>query len=354
MRTLVSALTGLVCSIAASAAVAPPAHADPSVWSRAADPALDRRAAADARVNRIMGDYHRTTDLNVMDPTGAGRLVMESYRSQARQILEEALVDSPGDPVLLMELAKIAFAQSDNEVAIASYERLLAAGALAPPYAAMAWDELAIAYARVGRYEEEIEAYDEVLSLEPSPRFRSTVLANQAEAYMVLGDIRTAVAGYRAAVDALPPLYAHMSAPTTYWGLAVSLDRSGDLDAALESIRLARSYDRDDSSLRSSGWFFVPAYDEHWYWALGHLQRARMGELLSSRMLAYEQSVAAWQAFIDRAAPDDPYVELAKVRLASTGKERDAFQKRHERDFDHRDPAPEPVHLFRLPISPGP
>jgi tetratricopeptide (TPR) repeat protein len=340
--------------VAALLAVSAPASADPSVWSRAADPALEHRAEVETRVNRLMGDYYRTGELNLMDPTGAGRMVSENYLKQARQVLEEALTAAPSDPVLRLQLAKVAFAMRDNHTAIEQYQALLSAAALAPPYASVAWDDLAIAYARTSRYVEEIAAYDHVLALESYPRFRSTVLANQAEAYMVLGDIRTAVAGYRVALDTLPPLFAHMNAPTTYWGLAVALDRSGDLDAALESIRLARTYDRNDSGLRSSGWFFVPPYDVHWYQALGHLQSARMGELLSSRLLAYREAVDAWQAFLDEADPEDPYLPVARSRLKVTLRERDAFQERHKTDLDHRAPPPPPVHLFRLPANPGP
>lgn len=352
MRHTRRALSGLVITVAL--AVAAPASADPTVWSRAADPRVEHRLEADARVNRLMGDFYRTGELNLMDPTGAGRMVSESYLKQARQVLEEALDDEPGDPVLRFLLARVAFAMRDNHTAIEAYEGLLSAGALAPPYASMAWDDLAIAYARTQRYAEEIEAYDHVLALESYPRFRSTVLANQAEAYMVLGDIRTAVAGYRVALDTLPPLFAHVNAPTTYWGLAVALDRSGDLDAALESIRLARSYDRNDSGLRSSGWFFVPPYDVHWYRALGHLQTARMGELLSTRLLAYREAVDAWQAFLDEADPEDPYLAVARSRLLIATRERDAFQERHKSDLDHRAPPSPPVHMFRLPASPGP
>src|SRR4029079_8260597 len=91
--------------------------------------------------------------------------------------------------------------------------------------------------------------------------------------------ITAAVAGYRTALGLLSA--DHMmfgSGSTTLWGLAVALDRSGDLDSGLESVRVARSYDAQDKHLNGPGWFYLPAYDRHWYEALGHWQVARKGE----------------------------------------------------------------------------
>src|SRR5690606_13296059 len=103
---------------------------------------------------------------------------------------------------------------------------------------------LAICYARLGRHDEEIAAYAEALVIEPHADVRAVLLANRAEAFMVRGDILSAVRGYRQSLQEAPGSDA---APTTLWGLAVALDRSGDFSGALERIALARTYDAIDA-----------------------------------------------------------------------------------------------------------
>src|SRR5262249_59502959 len=86
-------------------------------------------------------------------------------------------------------------------------------------------------------------------------------------------------------------------APSTYWGLAVALDRSGELDAAMEAIGLARSYDPHDKSISPAGgsWFFSPEYDEAWYTALGHWAHARAATLRAARIESYLAAIRAWE-----------------------------------------------------------
>src|SRR5262249_6117362 len=115
------------------------------------------------------------------------------------------------------------------------------------PLRAIVFADLAVAYAHLGRVEEEIKAYGESLRVQPLAYERARLLANRAEATMLLGDITAAVDGYRAALSLLSA--DHMmfgTGPTTLWGLAVALDRSGDLDSSLDAIRLARTYDAQD------------------------------------------------------------------------------------------------------------
>ena len=147
---------------------------------------------------------------------------------------------------------------------------------------------------------------------------------------MLLGDITPAVEGYRAALALLTA--DHMmfgSGPTTLWGLAVALDRSGDLDSGLDAIRVARSYDAQDKQINGPGWFYLPDYDRHWYEALGHWQVARKSEVVTSvRVDAYARAVASWEEYVSSAARDDKWLPLARVRLKQCEKERAAFLRR--------------------------
>jgi hypothetical protein len=203
-----------------------------------------------------------------------------------------------------------------------------------------ALSEVAIAYARVGRQEDETRAYDGALALEegggsahmlpidwPSGG-RMTMLANQAEAFMVQGDVERAIAGYRASLDAVDSTIMGLAySPTALWSLGVALDRAGDLAGGLESIALARSYDPSDARIKGPSWFFVPSYDEHYYWALGHWLVARGAPDQDDRIAAYERCVRSWATFLASAPESDPYVPIARARLRVASKEHEALRK---------------------------
>lgn len=91
---------------------------------------------------------------------------------------------------------------------------------------ALTFADLAVAYAHLGRVEDEIAAYGKALEVQPVAFERSRLFANRAEAYMLLGNIIAAVEGYRAALSLLSA--DHMmfgTGPTTLWGLGVALNR---------------------------------------------------------------------------------------------------------------------------------
>ncbi len=217
-----------------------------------------------------------------------------------------------------------------------------------------ALSEVAIAYARVGRQDDETEAYEGALALEEgggSPHMlpidwpsggRVTMLANQAEAFMVQGDVERAIAGYRASLDAVDSTIMGLAySPTALWSLGVALDRSGDLAAGLDSIARARSYDPGDARIKGPGWFFVPSYDEYYYWALGHWLVARTAPDQDDRLAAYERCVAAWAAFLSAAPESDKYLPIARARFRLASKELEALRKRAQTPtpIDPRKPA---------------
>ena len=94
-----------------------------------------------------------------------------------------------------------------------------------------------------------------------------------------------------------------------------------DIDSALQCqintfdhIGKARAYDPDDVSLKSDSWMYLPDYDEYWYRALGHWWHARTTQEPSQRLLAYDQALQAWSAYLRRAVPTDPWAALAELR----------------------------------------
>jgi tetratricopeptide (TPR) repeat protein len=242
-------------------------------------------------------------------------------------VLEAAGARRATDPALRFRLAKIYYGLFDVERDKPLLERAaehyaFVAQSDAPlTVRAEALNDLAICYARLGRHAEEVAAYGRALALEPHSETRAILLANRAEGMMVQGDISAAVRGYRAGLRETPAALLHQLGVTTMWGLAVSLDRSGDLEGALRQITLARGYDPVDERLRSDSWFFVPEYDDSWYTALGFWQRARATEETADRIEAYRAAIAAWRSYIDRAPEQDRWLALATLRLKQCERE---------------------------------
>jgi tetratricopeptide (TPR) repeat protein len=200
-----------------------------------------------------------------------------------------------------------------------------------PTLRADAYNDLAIAHARLGRHAEEVRAYDRAIDLQPRTESRSVLLANRAEALMALGDLSGAVAGYRASlalVSSGSVLDMMAYGVTTLWGLAVALDRAGEIDEALDSVRLARSYDPGDVRLNSSSWFYGVPSDEPWYKALGAWSAARNLEIDGMKLEGYERAERAWRAYLARAPDASPWIPIARARLAQCEKERKALAAR--------------------------
>ncbi|WP_437991724.1 tetratricopeptide repeat protein [Sorangium sp. So ce145] len=306
-----------VAALLASTLAAGPLHAAPTVWSRALDPAAHEREELISQADALLARYdqlRRSPLLERVEEIGP------LWLREARALYERAGAATSRTPSVRLRYADILEHLGDVQGAVATLEGLLRLQPPAP-FRADAWHALAVCYARLGRYTDEIEAYDEALVLEPHAASRALLLANQAEAYMALGDITSAVEGYRASLSTLGSLDMVRYGVTTLWGLAVALDRSGDLEGGIENIRLARTYDRADQQINGAGWFYVPAHDEAWYAALGHWAAARSAELGAARAEAYLQAVAAWDAYIARAPGNDHWLPLAKARRAQCERE---------------------------------
>ncbi|MGK4008949.1 tetratricopeptide repeat protein [Sorangium sp. So ce1036] len=304
-------------ALAAAALVTAPLGAAPTVWARALDPEADHRAALIAQADALLARYNRLRRSPLLERVEE---IGPLWLREARALYERAGAATSRDHAVRLRYADILESLGDVQSAAANLEALLRIHPPAPARAE-AWHALAVCYARLGRYADEIKAYDEALALEPHTGSRALLLANQAEAFMVLGDITSAVDGYRAALATLGSLDMFRYGVTTLWGLAVALDRSGDLEGAIEHIRLARTYDRNDQQIHGSGWFYVPPYDEAWYAALGHWAAARSADL-DERAGWYQQAVDAWASYIARAPASDHWVPLARARRAQCEKER--------------------------------
>ena len=309
--------TALACLLGTTAA-----QAEPSVWTQAAQPATKRLADTLDEGDQLL---NQDVQLRLQEPASSSRRV--PVLNQARQVLEGVADQYPNDPDLRFRLGEVYYELYDVDEdpkrleQAAEHLSFVAAVTRHVTIEAMALKDLAICYARLGKHGPEIDAYDRALTVEPHPGSRAILLANRAEGHMVQGDILSAVRGYRQSLRETPSIRVHISGMTTLWGLAVALDRSGDLRGALEQVEQARAYDPTDQNLNGPGWFYVPDYDDAWYAALGHWSRARLAEDRDVRIAAYRDAVAAWRRYLNAAPLTDHWLPLASQRLRLCEKE---------------------------------
>ncbi len=334
-----TSLNRALASIAAGAILlgAAVASASPSRWARVRDPSLDQQEAVLAEAEALELRYKNAKRLR-KDDTGAelGKI----YLRQARDLLEQGGIGRARDPAVRFRLAEVYHRLGEDAKAAPLLEAILRDNPPAPVLVDTL-SALAISYARLGRHEEEIKAYTRALLLEPHSWARATLLANRAEAYMVLGDITAAVAGYRQALSLLSSIEMIIGpGATTLWGLAVALDRAGDLDSGLAAVQLARTYDAADKGITGSDWFYVPWYDKYYYRALGFWSAARAATVNMAKDEDYRQSIAAWEEYIASALPDDKWLTLARARLRQCEKERDDWQRSARKKVQEKPLAP--------------
>lgn len=311
-----------VIAVAAGVAAATPASAGPGVWARAREP---RVGMSDELVRDAQRAFLRYRRMMLSQGPQAPSLAALVLRD-TRLALGRAVDAGAADFSVRLLYADVLRESREHDAALAVLKKLLEDGPPAP-IRSDALGDIAILHAHAGRREEEIRAYTQALALEPHGLARSQLLANRAEAMMAMGDVTAAVDGYRAALAPLTTVEMFWRGSSTLFGLGVALDRTGNPEAGMESIRLARSYDPTDRSLRKSTWFFSPPHDEHWYWALGAWTCGRSGSSWAARAECYEKAVAEWELYVEVAPEADPWLALARVRLATAKRERDELKR---------------------------
>lgn len=189
------------------------------------------------------------------------------------------------------------------------------------PLAAQGFSNLAIAAAKLGDRVAEHAAYLRALALTWDPDSRGNLLANLAESEMALGNLTAAITNYRAALQSSqqPELIAG-----AYYGLAVALDRSGDLPSALAFARKAQAVPLPPSVypvasvLDLPNVFFTPSYEVHYYKALGAMAAAESAKAPSERRDALADAAEQWSSYLIRAEFDHtPWAPRATLHRAS-------------------------------------
>lgn len=306
--------------------------AEPSIWAKARRPNAAARTEIINKSEKALSDAtlkkHR---IQLYTGLSFGNESLEAARIEARMLLEQAGgATSPNMMVRLNYASVLRTLASEQkprnlqniEEAAKIFEGVIAAHP-EQHMTLQAWDELALCYAMLEKREKEIHAYGEALIFEPVGPRRAMLLANRAESYMGSNRLDEAIRGYRESLAALVHDEVDAYGVTTLWGLAVALDRNGDVEEGLEHIRLARTYDPLDKRIQSDSWFYSPPHDEHWYKALGAWAKARQMPHSIDRIFEYGHAVESWDRYVDRAPANDPYVPLAKVRRRACALERE-------------------------------
>ena len=312
----------------AVACVAPRALAgSPDIWELAATPRLARDMAAYRDAQQLFIDAHRAAPdfggrrqlmllaIRLLDRTDAAHSPEPRVRILYGRILARAAQDLPAE----VERDFLERAAAVLQEAIAEWPE--------HPEAMDARFALAVTYAKLGRPADEIAIYEQILQREPSRSERALTLMNQAEAYMVMGELDRAVQGYRNALTMLP------DQALAHWGLAVALDRNGDPAGAVAEAAAALQFDPSAEALHNENVFFVPDYDRYWYDALGAMARATREKEPSLAALWWRDAAALWQSFVD-AAKGERWTEAARARrklCEAKAKEAEAHSLRRPR-----------------------
>jgi tetratricopeptide (TPR) repeat protein len=249
------------------------------------------------------------------------------YLERAVRLLQEAARLAPEDPETLYALARAQAAwerpaeatvaepgsrclvERRNDQAVETLQRLRRVD---PDYRAdrVAF-ELGILHTRNRRYREASAEYRRAIALSLDRRDTAITYANLGEVTMLAGDLEGAVESYRrslaASVDDGQPL--------ALWGLAVSLDRLGEHETALQTAgRALRASGGGLQILRSDGVFFEPEYEVHYYEALGHEAISRRPDAIRENALSAAER--SWRLFLQRAAPSCRWSSRAAANLA--------------------------------------
>ncbi len=271
-------------------------------WDDARDPE-GRQRAQDFEAARRMAEQADELD----GRSATQRRLRRDLLQSLRQTLVAMGAEASPEPRLTFLLGHVLHDLDDDEATARVLSRALAAHP-DHPMAIGAYLDLAIAYARLRKPEREIEMYDRYLERQLHPRARHVALSNRAETNMKLGKLALAIDDYREALLL-------SDEPLARWGLALTLDRSGDLAAAVaEAGRALAGDDPVLSAFDGPNVFFVPDYERRWYHALRAAALARASQLPEHKREHWETAAAMWAAYVARATSDDPWIELARQR----------------------------------------
>lgn len=292
------------------------ARAEPSLWRRVSHP----NARAEARLLRGLERLLDAEEQAASDPEFSNH-----FAKAAVAMLDLARLPEPEDPRLAVAMAHALVSAGVGRGKEA--ERLLARALPALPEGSLlAWAYFELARARTERGDRPgaRDALGRVLELAVDAERRSLAFYARAQAESALGDLERATRDFEAATATATEELLRLRAR---YGLAVTLERRGDLPGALALLaqlvgaRLPLSHYPAEDPLELPGGF-DPPYELHYVKALAALARARRADEAPERRAAYEHAVEEWDAYAAVAPLDSPWrgharslAERAKAEL---------------------------------------
>jgi tetratricopeptide (TPR) repeat protein len=317
-------------SLLASLLAANSGQAAPNIWQRARDPGTAAQQTILNRIERLLGSIG-LAEFDTELSAGAIALAQLGHSNWPCLSRSSAGAEAAASPDFVLDPRLeylIGGALLDARSGYERQARCMLERALrdAPnsPLAARGLSDLAIAAAKMGDREAEHAAYLRALELTWQPDSRANLLANSAESEMALGHLARAVRGYRQALATSqhPELVAG-----AYFGLAVALDRSGDLPAALDaakraiSVQLPPTLFAASSVLDLPNVFFTPQYEIHYYKALGAMAAAELSPDDLSRRDALSAASEHWTQYLVAAEADHSrYAPRAALHQATVAR----------------------------------
>ncbi len=325
------------------------ADTPPSIWEIAKDPPERDRWTLHVRVERLM---QPAPDADVVgEVSGATRsLRLES----ARALLEQADAAHSPDVRLQFDMGIVDYelgaAQARQDLFERAVDILVRALQRAPdhPAATEAMERLVYCSVKLNRPEDELAAWHRYLPRLTDDRARAVGLMNMGEAEMRLGRVDDALGTFREVLRLVATLPNSMATYVlTEWDLAVALDRSGDARGATEEASRVLGMGifgvgmpmpvpgsralRGTLILRSPGVFFVPAWEVEWYFALAAAADARDASEASEAAESWGEAELHWRKYVAESGASsekDPWLSIARVRLAHAQAERLAAEQR--------------------------
>lgn len=306
-------------------------QATPNIWQRARDPGTAAQQTILNRIERLLGsiglaefDAELSAGAIALTQLGHSNWPCLSRSSSGVEPSTDATPDVALDPRLeyLIGGALLDARSGYERQARCMLERALR-DAPNSPLAARGLSDLAMVAGKMGDREAERAAYLRALELTWQPDSRANLLTNLAECEMALGHFARAIRGYRNALSLSqhPELVA-----AAYFGLAVALDRSGDLPAALDaakraiSVQLPPTLFAAGSVLDLPNVFFTPPYEVHYYKALGAMAAVELANDDLSRFDALSEANEQWTLYLVAAEADHrsdaPRAALHQARVA--------------------------------------
>jgi tetratricopeptide (TPR) repeat protein len=185
------------------------------------------------------------------------------------------------------------------------------------PLRARALTLLADVLARGEQPELAVDTRTAALRLQYLPNARANSYYNRGEALLELEELELARADYVRAIDLAtePELLA-----SSRYGLAVALERLGDLPSAYDvldaanAIRLPSPPYAASDPLELPEVYFVPAYERSYLEALRSMARARRAQEGGRKRAVLEQAAVAWDLYLEGAPDDVPYRKNARAQ----------------------------------------